>query len=402
MKVLHVNGHLAGGGVEQYLSQLFPLLRAHGVGSLLLHGEDGEPGSRPADIPLYYIQGITRAFCHDLQGKLRRVAQIIDQERPDIAYLHQMANPSLLRLLTSRLPTVRFVHDYKLVCPEGKKILNTRGKKETCTFPLAWQCQFRAYRYRCMPRDPQIGVPLLGQCLAMASLHQKESHMVVASRFMEEVLLYNGFSRDKITIIPYFTELPALDAGSREDQPPLILALGRITREKGFEDLLRAFAALPTEALLTILGEGPDLTDLKSFAERLGLNSRVKFTGWLPHDQLDSFYRRCSLVVVPSLWPEPFGIVGIEAMAYGKPVVAYDVGGISEWLENGKTGYLIPRGDIRALTDKIASLADYPQTAEQIGQTARAAIDNRFTAASHCESLAHLFQLVIREHEHHA
>lgn len=400
MKVLHVNAHLSGGGVEQYLSQLFPLLSDHGVESLLLHGEEGEQASFPLDVALYGISGITRPFCPGLREKLRQVAQLIDRERLDIAYLHQVANAPLLQLLAKRLPIVRFVHDFKLVCPDGKKILQTGTGREVCDFPLGWPCQLRAYRYRCMPRNPKIGIPLLRQCLAVASL-LKQSHLVVASRFMKETLQYNGFSQDRLHVIPYFADLPALTAWPQADRPPLVLGLGRITQEKGFACLLRAFASLSKEARLIIVGNGPDLVALKDLTGHLGIESQVEFTGWLSHDQLDRIYRRCSFIVVPSLWPEPFGIVGIEAMAYGKPVLAFDVGGISEWLEDGKTGYLIPRGDIRALTDKIIFLVDNPEIAKKMGQAGRLSVDMRFTAALHCESLARLFQSVIRNRKNY-
>ena len=312
MKVLHVNAHLSGGGVEHYLSQLFPLLHAHGVESLVLHGEEEEEEVIfPGGPPLHGIPGITGAFCPNLREKLRQVVQLIDRERPDIAYLHQVTSAPLLQLLVERLPTVRFVHDFKLVCPEGKKMLQTGSGREACSFPLGWSCQLRAYRYRCMPRDPRIGIPLLRQGLAAAA-RLKKNHIVVASHFMKDTLLSNGFDQEHLHVIPYFTDLPALEARLQDDQPPLVLGLGRITREKGFACLLQAYASLSTEARLVIVGDGPDLEGLKELANRLEVASQVTFTGWLPHDRLDGLFRRCALVAVPSLWPEPFGIVGIE------------------------------------------------------------------------------------------
>lgn len=395
MKVLHVNAHLAGGGVEQYLSQLFPLLHGHGVESLLLHGQGGERASFPAGVALHGVPGIAGTFCPDLGEKLGQVAALIDRERPDVAYLHQVSNVRLLQLLAERLPTVRFVHDFKPVCPEGKKLLQTGTEREVCAFPLGWPCQLRAYRYRCMPRDPRIGIPLIRQGLAAASL-LKQSHVVVASHFMERTLVGNGFCQERLHVIPYFTDLPTSTAPPPDGRPPLVLGLGRITREKGFACLLRAFAGLSAEARLAIVGDGPDLADLKGLADRFGVASRVTFTGWLPHDRLDDLYRRCSLVVVPSLWPEPFGIVGIEAMAHGKPVLAFDVGGISEWLEHGKTGFLIQRGDIRALADLMDRLLDHPEEARRLGQAGRAAAEKRFGAQTHGMRLIEILHAAVR------
>jgi glycosyltransferase involved in cell wall biosynthesis len=397
MKVLHLNGYLSGGGVEKYLTQLFPLLQAHDIGNVLIYGEKPEGPDRLEAVNLNYIEGITRLFCKNHKQKLQRVRKIIDQERPDIVYLHQVANASLVTLVTSLLPTVKFVHDFKLICPDGKKTLKTRGRM--CGFPLGYRCQLNAYCYRCMPRNPFIGMPLIKNCITMASLHEKKSHMVVASKFMKNVLIYNGFREEKIDIIPYFTPLPLPEMTASDSEIPRILALGRITREKGFDCLLQAYSAIQNHVLLTIVGDGPDLMNLKSLAEKLKLSSKVEFPGWLSHEALDRIYRQSALVVVPSIWPEPFGIVGIEAMAYRKPVVAFDVGGISQWLKDRQTGYLVQPGNIRDLTDKMNLILNNRKLAIEMGYQGRMSVEKYFSEKKHHESLLRLFQEAVKSHD---
>jgi glycosyltransferase involved in cell wall biosynthesis len=321
------------------------------------------------------------------------VLDILIQEDPDIVYIHQVLNLSLIELLARSRPTVRFVHDLKLVCPDGKKTL--QSKKISCPFPLGYRCQIRAYHYNCMPRNPLIGLPLIYDSKGIAKMHRFLSHMVVPSRFMKSALLYNGFSDDKIDIIPYFTYLPK----QKKDQPsagePIILFLGRIVRAKGVHCLLHAFAMLKRPSKIVIAGDGPDLNEMKALATKLGISSRVSFPGWILHYDLDSFYRQCSLVVVPSIYPESFGIVGIEAMAYQKPVVAFDTGGISEWLGDGETGFLVKPGDERALSEKIDLILSEPALAHEMGKRGRDNVNARFVAKAHLGRLLPLFQKAI-------
>jgi glycosyltransferase involved in cell wall biosynthesis len=215
---------------------------------------------------------------------------------------------------------------------------------------------------------------------------------------MKDVLIYNGFPEEKIRVIPYFTDLPSIEKNETINRPPHILALGRITKEKGFDCLIRAYSAIQGRAHLTIVGDGPELTNLKQLAEKLRIASTVHFTGWLSHERLDELYRQCALVVVPSIWPEPFCIVGIEAMAYAKPVIAFDVGGISDWLKDGKTGYLIRLKDIEDLTSKIDFSLKNRQLSIEMGHAGRAAAEKYFTAEIHCESLLNLLQKAIDNH----
>ena len=219
--------------------------------------------------------------------------------------------------------------------------------------------------------------------------------MVVASHFMKNVLIYNGFTEAKIHVIPYFTHLPNIETSSASTKQPSILALGRTTKEKGFDYLLRAFSVLQNKARLTIIGDGPELGNLKQFAEDLGLSSRITFPGWLSHDELDQVYRHCTMVVVPSIWPEPFGIVGIEAMAYQKPVIAFDVGGISDWLKNDEMGILVTPQDESKLAEMMITLLDNPTQAIRMGIKGREIVERNFTSDVHLNRLLDLFESAI-------
>ena len=393
MRILHINGQLSGGGVEQYLSQLLKELTSRGIYSCFVYGEKNCKSISLEDVRTYYIPGITRSKLPRQKDKLRELRKIIDDENVDLVYIHQLANPSVVKLITESKPSVKFVHDLKLICPDGSKTLKSIGR--FCSYPLGYRCQVRSYLCKCMPRNLFLGLPLISHAKKISYFHRKQGFLVVASEFMKSVLVYNGFHADRVQVIPYFTYLPDSPTKALVDGDPIVLTLGRIVRDKGMHVLLAALPALKKAVRLFVVGDGPALPDLKSTAKKLEISSRVSFLGWLSHDKLDRLYRQCSLVVVPSVWPEPFGIVGIEGMAYQKPVVAYDVGGISEWLIDGVTGFLVRPSDERKLAERINLLLERPDMAEKMGKSGREVVNKRFGPETHLQALISLFERAV-------
>jgi glycosyltransferase involved in cell wall biosynthesis len=142
--------------------------------------------------------------------------------------------------------------------------------------------------------------------------------------------------------------------------------------------LLQAFQhiqnTLPTTRdrvpTLLIVGDGPERSSLEELAATLGLQGRVRFAGMVPHEQLPSFFASAGVVVVPSLH-ESYGRVIVEAMAFGRAVVATDTDGARDLIKDGETGLIVPIQDVAALADKIRYLLSNPQVAHRMGEAAR-------------------------------
>lgn len=396
MNIFHVNFTNSGGGLEQYLNQLYIELALRGHQNTLLYGESASPKYDLPGIKTYHIDKITHVKCMNLGYKLARTKELLLSVKPEIVFIHQVLNPKLIELLTADIPSVRFVHGFKLICPEGSKSL--KSKLTPCSYPLGLGCQIKAYTHRCMPRNLCLGLSLILKSKKNIRLHQERSNMVVASDYMKSVLIYNGFDDSKIKVIPYFTYLPELDNDLFRTDSMLVLALGRLVKTKGMDLLIKAFKNVKKTAQLAIIGNGPEMQKLKDLTESLKLDKRVSFYGWLSHEKLDFFYRRCSLVVVPSIWPEPFGIVGIEAMAYGKPVVASEVGGISEWCLNKETGLLVDPKNSEELGRTINRLLEDLEYAREMGKKGRKLVKERFIPEAHLDRLISFFENVIAYH----
>src|SRR5262249_34443302 len=146
-----------------------------------------------------------------------------------------------------------------------------------------------------------------------------------------------------------------------------LLFLGRVVPQKGLDTLVRCLRHVRSAARLVVAGDGPDLGRVRQLTQTLGLAHRVSFVGWVSPEHKAVLCERASVVVIPSVWPEPFGLVGLEAMSHGRPVVAFDVGGISDWLQDGVTGYLVRPYDVEEMARRIDHLLDHAEVAHDFG-----------------------------------
>jgi glycosyltransferase involved in cell wall biosynthesis len=113
----------------------------------------------------------------------------------------------------------------------------------------------------------------------------------------------------------------------------------------------------------------------------------MSFTGWLSPEELARELAEASVVVMPSLWPEPFGLVGIEALAAGRPVVASFTGGVGDWLEDGVNGLCVRPGDPAALARALNELLADPTRQQAMGAAGKRMVAGRFSAQHHLTSL---------------
>ena len=184
-----------------------------------------------------------------------------------------------------------------------------------------------------------------------------------------------GVPEDNIAIVPCGVNLKAFHPIERSvarektgihNGDKVILYAGRIEALKGIDRLLNAFAALPCRevAKLIIIGGNldadPELKKLRSLANRLGINNAVSFLGTVKHDLMPYFYNAADVSVVPSHY-ESFGLVALEALACGTPVVATNVGNLRKIIQPGLAGYVIPEHTAEGLADRICDVLERPQ-----------------------------------------
>ena len=162
---------------------------------------------------------------------------------------------------------------------------------------------------------------------------------------------------------------------------PVILMHGRLVAEKGFAMMLVAFSLLleqRPDVRLVVAGDGYARQGLEHLAKHLGVTSRVEFTGWVDECEIQRLIDRSSVVVVPSLWNEPFGLTAAEASERARPVVASRVGGLGEVVLDGETGMLVQAGDPLQYAAAIDALLADPDRAAEMGAAGRRRIHDEF------------------------
>jgi glycosyltransferase involved in cell wall biosynthesis len=146
-----------------------------------------------------------------------------------------------------------------------------------------------------------------------------------------------------------------------------------------------------------ILGDGNHREYCEELSKRLGLDDRVTFKGFIPQEELKAYYKESSLVALSSLWPEPIATIGLEVMRYALPVVAFDAGGIKDWLEDGYNGYLVTWMDRNAYAARIDQLLSDKSLARQLGENGLQLVSERYDFAEYISDLEGLFAEVINE-----
>ncbi len=194
---------------------------------------------------------------------------------------------------------------------------------------------------------------------------------VACSNYIADRLVEAGVPRGRVLVAH-----PSPPGSALQTRPPprepRLLFVGQLLRGKGVAHAIEALRWLP-RVTLTVVGDGPSRRELEEQAHRVA-PGRVRFEGFLPGEQVDRCYDEASVVLVPSHWPEPFGMTGIEAMRRARPVVGAAHGGIPEWLPEGTAGYLFRPGDPRSLALAVQrALGD-----ASLGERARAFVQRAF------------------------
>ena len=224
--------------------------------------------------------------------------------------------------------------------------------------------------------------------------------VICNSNYVKSNLIVNGISEESIFVNHLFPISHAgaeITGGISQDAVPTILFVGRLFKEKGVDHLLKALALLKGPFRSEIVGEGWERDNLTLLAASLGLENKVVFKGFLSRSEVADLYRKAYLLVVPSLWPEPFGLIGLEAFSYQLPVVAYGSGGIPEWLDNGQNGLIVERGNIRALANKIDTLLGNSSLALRLGENARKQVIERFSFERHLVNLVAVYEKLYQD-----
>ncbi len=353
MRILMVTDWNRGqGGAEAYIGWLRAGLRNAGEQVQLLTSSAGSAAGGTAEHVAFGTERvIAQAFLQIANPfATRAVRRAVNSFRPELVFINMFAHhlsPAIFQAVGD-LPIVLAVSDYKCVCPIGSKLL---PNGIICTDQAGWVC----CKGGCVSvphwlRDqPRYALLRLGIARAVKVL--------ACSEWMRQELELAGIQSSVLEL-----PVPAPGPGfvRQKSLHPTFFFSGRLDREKGVEHLLRAFAMVLTrhpQATLRVAGKGPERIHLEQVSRDLSLDGHVHFLGWLEPPDIERELSIAWALVAPSLWAEPLGLVALEGIVRGVPVVATASGGFAETVSEGITGLLVPNGDIKALAGALEKVA---------------------------------------------
>lgn len=329
----------APGGVQIHIRQLAAALRAQGHPTLILapgSGSSGEEGVRIVGRPVRIPYAGTVAPISFSPGSWRRIRSAMRSFDPDVLHTHEPLTPStsMLAVLAATGPVVATFHAHL-----------DRSRLMELARPVLRQVDRRI--------DVAIAVS------------------AAAASFVEQVV------PGPVEIVPNGVDVSAFahPGSAAQGLPPgrRILWVNRLDPQKGFEVMLRAFEVVAGQVMdvsLLVAGDGRDRVALRSFSQEV--RRRVVRLGSVPHAELPRYHAAADVFASPALGQESFGIVLVEAMAAGLPVVASDIAGYREVVRDGVEGLLVPPNDPLALADAIRRVLADPELASALAAAGRA------------------------------
>ncbi len=376
MRVLHLLYYTPLGGIENYTRNLFGALEARGHQNVLVYDGSTLPGLEREGRRVYRLPGLLDRDPSRGRQLAKRAEEFMEETDCDLAYVHTMANPILTELILRALPTVHFAYTYDAFCPSGARLYRRTDTVCQLRGVPNWRCLLNAYLRQCNTRQPQKLWGLYRSRKEFGGWARRADAIVCGSEYVRRQHIENGFSAERTYALHYPTPEPREHRSSSPPGEPLILFLGRVAPQKGLGYLIRAMTKIETRCRLIVASDGYELPQMRALTAELRLDDRVSFLGAVDYAAVGELYAKARVLAVPSVWPEPFGLVGPEAMSYGLPVVAFRVGGIPEWLRDGETGFLVEPKDVAGLAQRIELLLNDPALAQRLGAQGRIAAEH--------------------------
>ena len=327
------------GGIESYLDALILALHERDYQVAFCYEMDAPTTREQIALP----EGI-RSWCVTDMGVEETLAALRDWQ-PDLIFTHRLFNAEFETGTLEIAPAIFFSHDYAGMCISGEKTFKS-PRVVPCTRKFGWPCLLHYYPHRCGGLNPLTMLRDYQRQSKRQELLRQYKAVVTNSLHMQAELLRHGL-KSSCVYLPVTNGFPLEQA--QPSTEARLLFLGRMDFHKGGEIFIEALrevcAALKKPVHVTFAGDGPEREHWQRRAVQVqaGIeNLRIEFVGWQDEQGRDALLDNCELLVVPSLWPEPFGLVGPEAGLRGVAVAAFATGGIREWLKDGINGYLAP------------------------------------------------------------
>lgn len=353
MLIAH-NRYQQAGGEDRVVEAEATLLRSAGHAVIRYDRHNIEATTTPKPALLTDTVWSTRSA--------REVGALISEFRPDVLHVHntffRMSASVHWAAHRAGVAVVQTLHNFRLVCPQAT-LLRAQRPCEACIGKVPWRAVVHGC-YRQSRGQSAVAALALQTNRIIGTWRDATDLYITLDSSCHERFVRGGLPAERLRVKPNFVSDPQPDSPSQGDT---FLYVGRLSSEKGV-GVLRKAMARAERARLLVVGDGPLRDDLAQ-AER------ITTIGLRPPDEVVAAMRRARALVIPSIGPEMFGLVAIEAYASGLPVIASRSGALANIVEHGRTGLLVPPGDDAALADALAWAEHHPEEMATMGAAAR-------------------------------
>ncbi len=383
------------GGSDIYWLELAALLKNRGhLVSMFCASDNDEALPRVVDFNNPGFRDVF-SFVYNFDAK-RKIRPFL--KSTDVVHLHiyygKLTGSILSEIKKAGLPVVQTLHEYKVVCP----VYTMHRDGANC-----YDCAGNRF-YKCLTNKCNRGSysrSLLSVVESYASLLSGSQNLVdkfiAVSDYQKKQIVAMGMPEEKITTVHNFVDCDDYEPSGFIGE--YLLYFGRVEKVKGIDVLIKAISILKSNkksVKLVIAGNGSYLEEAKEIVKNLGVAELVSFVGHKSKSEIAKLLDGCFASVTPSVWAETFGLTLLESFAKERAVIASNIGGMTEIVKDGETGYLVTPGSESDLATKIDFLSSNIGVAKEMGRRARAVVEEQFSPESHYQKIMKVYESVIK------
>ena len=327
----------------------------------------------------------------------RALRNKIKKFKPDVVHVHNsfpLLSPAIFHAIGALTAGVLTLHNYRLFCPAG--IPMREGK--VCTVCLDSSSSLPSIQYGCYRQSRLATIPLafsVGLHRLLGTWKRHVDGFITLSEFQRLLMTAAGLPESRVHVKPnFFPGAPPVKQWHEHES--YIVFVGRLSKEKGVINLLRAWQAWGSAAPeLRLIGDG----ELRQQLEMMAKNLPVRFFGQIPSTEAQAQIANAKMLILPSECFETFGLVVVEAFAFGTPTAVSNLGPLATTVENSVSGVVFKPCNPESLLNVVRSTWENPELLEKLGHGARKAFEAKYTENMNYEKLMTIYEKAIAENQ---
>ena len=327
-----------------------------------------------------------------------KIEKLLDDFNPNIVHIHSLRIPSLTYsvlkpIIKRRIPIIMTLHDCFLVCPMMTLI---KGNGENC---VDVKCKgfnkFNCVFNNCGKNIEQsFRLALMSFVNKITGYDKYITKFITPSEALKKLLINANIGIKESDTITVNTYVRTDDAKLIQQNNGYFLYVGRLSKEKGINYLLKAMESLPRNIELHIVGKGPMFREISDFIDSNNL-SNIKLLGFVSDEVRKQEYQNCIATILPCNWFENCPATPMEGFTYGKPAIASNIGGIPEIVEHNITGFLVEPANVEQLKEYILKYWNNPDIVIEHGKNAYNKVTTLYCEKRYYNDLDKVYKEVI-------